>query len=318
MSFSSVSTVAAAAACSGCGLCQLVCPVWHQKRDVRLTPLGRTKALQHGAEGAVLAASIADCTLCGACEPVCPERIPLVDMILELRTSHPLARGRSLPAAARSTDRRTPGRTHLLAGRALGADPVRLNRVLALLGATRASDDGADIAFEIEIGSARSGERREQFVAAMRAAGRLIVAEGLLLHSLRRWLPGVAMAGLGEALSRLEVIRGKLRASDLYVVEPRAFHADHRRLIGHYDALRRAVGCAMNLDLQRMAIPTTAASAQHALGIPAISVAEQARWIIDGVKFERIVVEDVNDCAAFASVTGRPVLHLADLAACAT
>jgi ferredoxin len=37
------------AACSGCSLCLLVCPVWRATRDIRLTPHGRAKALQHGA-----------------------------------------------------------------------------------------------------------------------------------------------------------------------------------------------------------------------------------------------------------------------------
>jgi hypothetical protein len=39
----------------------------------------------------------------------------------------------------------------------------------------------------------------------------------------------------------------------------------------------------------------------------------QARWILDGREFDRVVVEDAADCAVFASVTDRPVLHLADL-----
>ena len=40
------------AACSGCSLCLLVCPVWRRRRDdLRLTPHGRAKALQHGAVG---------------------------------------------------------------------------------------------------------------------------------------------------------------------------------------------------------------------------------------------------------------------------
>src|SRR4051794_16601654 len=78
------------AACHGCSLCLLACPVWRQKRDVRLTPHGRAKALQHGATPSDLRASIASCTLCGACEPACPESIPLMDMILDLRRQEPL------------------------------------------------------------------------------------------------------------------------------------------------------------------------------------------------------------------------------------
>ena len=64
--------------CSGCGLCLLVCPVWRQSRDVRFTPKGRARAIQHGASREDVAASTAGCTLCGACEPACPEELPLV------------------------------------------------------------------------------------------------------------------------------------------------------------------------------------------------------------------------------------------------
>lgn len=317
MSFSSRKAKAKAdhASCSGCGLCQLVCPVWHQKRDVRLTPLGRAKALQNQANIPVLAASIDGCTLCGACEPVCPEEIPLVDMILQLRTSQPLQRDVVLARLATAPESKgiPPAATLLLAGSALGADDARLNRVLSLLGATRARDEGADIALALEAGVPIPGQRLKRFLETLREAKQSIVAEGLLLRDLRRRLPRKKIVGLGEALSKLESIRGKLRASDLYVIEPRAFHGDYQRLIGHYDALRAAFGGAMNLDLQRIAISTTASAAQHALGAPAISIAEQVRWILEGRSFERVVVEDVNDCAAFAAATDRPVLHLADL-----
>ena len=73
------------AACSGCSLCLLVCPVWRHTHDLRLTPHGRAKALQHGTTVAEIKPSIEACTLCGACEPVCPENIGLVDMLLDLR-----------------------------------------------------------------------------------------------------------------------------------------------------------------------------------------------------------------------------------------
>ena len=72
-------------ACSGCALCLLVCPIWRQTRDVALTPLGCSKALQHGAAVAELAAVAQWCNLCGACAPVCPERIDLVGLMRSLR-----------------------------------------------------------------------------------------------------------------------------------------------------------------------------------------------------------------------------------------
>ena len=76
-------------ACSGCGVCQLSCPVWRATRDLRHTPHGRAKALQHGVPVADLAPFVESCTLCGSCEPACPENIALVDMVLALRRQLP-------------------------------------------------------------------------------------------------------------------------------------------------------------------------------------------------------------------------------------
>jgi heterodisulfide reductase subunit C len=280
-------------ACSGCSLCLLVCPVWRETRDVRLTPRGRAKARQHGASAAAIAASLDSCTLCGACEPACPEALPLVDMVLELRRQRPLA---EVAFAAKSPPAATAKRV-LLPGRVLGTDAARRRRTLALLGAgwALAEDDGADIALALEAGRAVPDARRDAFLGPLRAAQRLVVAEGLLLRALRRWLPKVPSISLGEALTMTSAIRDKLRADDLYVIEPRAFHHDHARLVGHYDGLRAASGCEMNLDLQRIAIP-----------------ASQAQWILEGRQVARIVVEDVNDGAAF-SFARAPVIHVADL-----
>jgi ferredoxin len=275
--------------CSGCSLCLLVCPVWRETRDVRLTPRGRAKAIQHGATRQQISASVAGCTLCGACEPACPEDLPLVDMVMELRREAPL------PEVSKES---FPGKADvLLAGRALGADRNRLERTLALLGGAFgfAGDDGSAIADALEAGAAVTAERLEAFLAPLREARRLVVAEGILVRALRRWLPQIEVIGLGEALMR--AVGEKLQAGDLYIIESRAFNGDHARLVGRYDALRAASGCEMNLDLQRIAIPATG----------------QGRWILEGRKVERIVVEDLGDRAAF-SFADRPVLHLADLA----
>ena len=275
--------------CSGCGLCLLACPVWRETRDVRLTPKGRARAIQHGATRAELAASIAGCTLCGACEPACPEELPLVDMVMELR------RGGAFSFTGNSSLEKSK-KALLLAGRALLADPARRDRTLALLqGFELAEDDGVDIAVALEQGTPLAAERLNRFLAPLRGARRLVVAEGILLRALRRWLPGIAQSGLGEAL--LPAVAGKLRAGDFYVIDSRAFNQDQSRLVGRYDALRAASGCQMNLDLQRIAMPA----------------AGQARWILEGRAVERIVVEDLGERAAFA-FAGKPVLHLAELA----
>lgn len=279
--------------CSGCSLCLLVCPVWRETRDVRLTPRGRAKAIQHGASAADIARSVAACTLCGACEPACPEELPLVDLMIALRRQTPLA-------VAKRNDSGT--RSLLLAGRALGQDEPRRQRILALLGAEfeLAADDGSDIALALETGAALPEERLDRFLHALRAAKRLVVAEGILVRPLRRRLPRVRVTGLGEALTGTG-LAAKLRSGDLYVIESRAFNGDRERLVGHYDRLRAASGCEMNLDLQRIAIPACGPGANS-----------QARWILEGRKVKRIVVEDLGDGEAFA-FSGHPVVHLADL-----
>jgi heterodisulfide reductase subunit C len=290
--------------CHGCSLCLLSCPVWRQTRDVRLTPHGRAKALQNGATAADLQASIASCTLCGSCEPACPEEIPLVDMILALRRSQPLA----TESSKVTMEAAVAAENVLLPGEALRGNPERLKRIASLLDIAVAADDGSDISRAIECGAALPSERVSSFVGSFRNAKRLVVADGLLLRKLREWLPETRAVGLGEALSTLEAVRARLRATDLYVIEPRAFHADHARLVRHYDGLIKARNLKTNLDLQRFAVPTCASSAAKC-----VDPLDQARWILDGRAFERVVVEDAADCAVFARVTDRQVLHVGDL-----
>lgn len=312
------------AACSGCSLCLLVCPVWHASRDLALTPHGRAKALQHGAGVADIAASIESCTLCGACEPVCPENIGLVEMIVDLRRRMPRTPAierletRMGVATARPVVTRYASRAVFLPGATLRRHPETLERVVALLksgsGIALGADDGSDIAFALETGAEVPAQHLERFLEPLRRLKTVIVADGLLMHHLRDWLPRVSIASLGAALSRTTAVRRGLRESDLYVIEPRAFHADYANLIRHYDRLRIETGCAMNLDLQRIAISATARNLQQRLGLEAPDDAAQMRRILGGQKFKRIVVESLEDIAAFEAVSDRPVVHLADLA----
>jgi ferredoxin len=307
------------ASCSGCGLCLLVCPVWRRDRDFGLTPLGRARALQHGAVAAGMSASIQSCTLCAACEPVCPEEIGLVEMTLDLRRRLP----QHLPApmveqTARPGTRRAAAAAVLLPGPALRVRSTTLARTTALLGGAGGialgEDDGADIALALEAGAPLPARRLEQFLQPLRGLRKIVVADGLLLRHLRQWLPGPIITSLGVALSGLPRVRGALRASDLYVIEPRAYHADYQSLVRHYDVLRKDAACAMNLDLQRIAIPAAARGLTQRLGLEPVDDSVQLRWILQGQKVTRIVVEDLQDGAAFAQVTSLPVVHLADLA----
>jgi hypothetical protein len=198
----------------------------------------------------------------------------------------------------------------------LAAHPEVLAQAARLLGGMAvAADHGADIAGALESGAAIAPARLAAFLAPLRGAKRLVVADGMLLRALRGWLPGVKAEGLGEAASRTAAVRAALGRDDFYVIEPRAYHADRERLVGHYDGLRHATGCGMNLDMQRLAIATTANSLPQRAGRNRVDIAEQARWILEGHVFARIVVEDLNDVAAFRAVTDKPVLHIAQVAA---
>ncbi len=306
------------AACSGCSLCFLVCPMWRGSHDPRFTPEGLAKALQCGATASELAAPLDACSLCGACDPVCPERIDLPGMIMALRRQLPrravlddLHAGlRRDAGAAPAVSRSAPV---LLPGADLRADSALLARVQALLGLAVVADDGADIALALEAGIEIPPARLHGFLASLR--GHSIVAEdGLLLRQLRRWLPGSQRMGLGAALSSRTALRGKLGVSDLYVIDARACHADHERMVAYYDRLQLETGCMLNLDLQRIAIPAAAQSLSRKLGLVAGDDATQAKWILKGSRATRIVVETLADRAAFARVSELPVLHVADLA----
>lgn len=301
------------AACSGCSLCLLVCPVWRKTRDLRFTPHGRAKALQHGVPAAELAPSIGSCTLCGACEPVCPEHIDLTGMVLDLRRQlppvAPIVMGPRKAAQADYADQDV-----LLAGRALRENERARRATVLRLGCTLALDDGDDIALALEAGVAISATRLEQFLAPLRAATSMIVADGLLARQMKVWLPRMRCTSLGVALGSQRGLRRRLRADDFYVIEPRAFHADYAQLVRHYDTLRQETGCAMNLDLQRIAIPATARNLRQRLGVEAADDAAQTRWLLQGRKIARIVVESADDAPAFRQAGNLPVVHLAELA----
>lgn len=291
------------AACSGCSLCLLVCPVWRQTHDPRMTPEGRAKALQHGATPADIVASVQSCTLCGACEPVCPEEIDLVGMTLDLRTR--LADAQALEAVhLRINELRTgarpsnPARIVLIPGAVLRARPAALGRIAALLDARTCDEAATQIGDALEAGHRVAKNRLADFLESLRSAHTIVVEDGLWLRHLRGRLPKKRIMGLGEALSGLGAVRRRLREGDLYIIESRAYHADYQRLVKHYDRLRAERGCVFNLDLQRIAIPT----------------AGQADWILKGRTIDRVVVERLEDAAPFERDGRYTVVHLAELA----
>jgi ferredoxin len=307
-------------ACSGCGVCLLSCPVWHSTRTMSFTRKARAKAMQGGAGYEEISHAIDSCLLCGACEKACPEGIGLFDLNMHQRQE--LNRQRTVyPGWYPAGNMENPGNGGspkkgllLLAGETLGKDKDLRDVVIGRLGGTgraaAALDDGQEIARFMEAGLALNTKRVESFIMSLRQAGRLIVAEGLLHRPLRKWLPNKKVLGLGEALLSTVSLRSHLGPEDFYMIESRGYHADHERLVLFYDRLRRETGCQTNLDLQRTAISTGAASLQGRMDLKAAGCIEAAKRILKGRRVRRIVVEDLADAAAFREATDVPVVHV--------
>lgn len=265
--------------CTGCNICVLPCPVWKETNDMSLTLAGRAKALQGGAKAEDLLKSLESCVLCGACEPVCPVEIDTVGMTLDLRKDL-MAQGKSpLFEKARSLAE---------------------------------AQGGEGIAAAIESGLPVDAGRLERYLAPLRGKSTVVEPLGLLHRHLRAWLPLARVIGLGEFLLESFGLRKALRAGDLYIVETRGYHADFRRLVVYYDALRVESGCMMNLDLQRAAVPTGAMALQLKLGAESVNVARQTQWILEGREVKRVIVESPQDKAAFDGM-GLQVLSLSEL-----
>jgi len=311
--------------CTGCGVCTLPCPVWHQTHDIMLTCYGRARALQGGASLEELRRSLMACVLCGACEAVCPVGIDSVGITIDLRailakkgisplTELPVLRESMSLGAETKPAGQDPAL--FLPNITLRANGMvkRIQRLLGNNGIIQtAADDGSDIAAALETGLEPAAKRVERFIQSLAGAKELIVTQGLLHRSLRKWLPGVRVSGLGESLLRRDIIRNNLRPTDLLVIETRGFHADHDRLVQEYDALRREVGCVMNLDLQRIAIPTGAVSLQNGLHINVVDPYKQVHLILDGRRIDRIVVECPEDLVLFKKVAQQRVIHMSEL-----
>jgi len=307
------------AQCNGCGVCMLSCPVWNQHHTKMLTYCGRNRASIGGATEEDLASSAKACILCGSCEPLCPMGIRTQQATIALRQN--LASRGLLPKPAaqftkQKSERLATSRL-LLPGKALRADSKLASSVLKLLGQGVGlhPDDGHDIALALESGQAMSDTRIEEFIAPLTRASEIIVADGLLFNLLRPLLPlSITMRPLGQALLANPKVRFGLKASDFYMIETRAYNARRREFVALYDALRHETGCFMNLDLQRVATPTGAASYHHHVGLENIvSIEAQVSWLLEGRNAQRIVVEHLDDREAFARYTTIPVVHLAEV-----
>jgi len=307
--------------CNGCGVCMLSCPVWRQHHTKALTSCGRNRASIGGATVEELAPSAKACILCGSCEPLCPMGIRTQQSTMALRQS--LVQAGLLPQPGIKTGAPVPGTPAasrvLLPGRALRSNAKLTGTVLGLLGqgAACSSDDGEDIALALESGREISDTRVKAFRESLLRATEVIVSDGLLHNLLRSLLPpSIAVRSLGQALLANPKVRAGLKPTDFYMIETRAYNANLRDFAVLYGAVRLGTGCFMNLDLHRVATPTGAASFQHREGLTeTISVEAQVTWLLEGRNAGRVVVEHLDDHAAFAQYTRLPVVHLAEVAA---
>jgi ferredoxin len=308
------------AQCNGCGVCMLSCPVWNQHHTKMLTSCGRNRASIGGAADEDLLASVRACLLCGSCEALCPMGIRTQQTTIALRQN--LAARGLLPKPGEQINRQKSERLTvsriLLPGKALRADSKLDSSALELLGPPIGLhvDDGYDIALALESGQAISDIRIEAFILPLMTATEIIVADGLLFNLLRSLLPSsITLRPLGQALLANPTVRAGLKKTDFYMIETRAYNAQRREFVALYDSLRQDTGCFMNLDLQRVATPTGAASYHNHLGLENIvSIEAQVGWLLEGRNAQRIVVEHLDDREAFTTYTKIPVVHLAEVA----
>ena len=320
--YSDMSLQPSSAECNGCGVGLLSCPVWMQRHTHALTFCGRNRAAIGGAAEEELAASARACILCGSCEALCPTGIRTQQSTLALRRR--LAEKGLMPSVvfpAKRPAAREADRTRLLlAGPALSRHRALLEIVLHLLEqsgrpVTCAAEDGHDPWLMLESGHVPSDEHFHSFMTPLTKASEIIVADGLLFNLLRPHLPpSIALRALGPVLLENSRVRSSLRPGDFLMIETRAYNA-RREAVQLYDGIRRETGCSMNLDLHRVATPTGASCYQHREGIAAaVSVEDQVHWLLEGRACDRIVVEHLDDRAAFETYTKLRVIHLAEVA----
>ena len=302
--------------CNGCRVCTLPCPVWRETHDISLTHCGRARAIQCGASCEEISESIKACILCGACESVCPFGIDTIGITIDLR--HMLNKEKSVSKPLeeiKSYERnQTWGYSRLvLPGKYLRSDEQLMKYLHTLFDDSEtavAFDDGSDIGGAVESGIIVSNERKEQFIRSLAGVKELIVAEGILKRILRKWLPDVKITGLGLAVLNKKNIMELLGPDDLYIIETRGYNGEYSEMVREYDLIRKNTGCQMNLDLHRSAIPTGAASVFSRT----VSPENQARWIIRGRRFKRIIIESPEDIRVFMKITDADVIHVSELA----
>lgn len=302
--------------CNGCRVCTLPCPVWRETHDISLTHCGRARAVQCGASVEDIRESLMACILCGACESVCPFDIDTLGMTIDLRYMLNKEKTTSESREERISESLNKKKTYsrlLLPGKQLRADEQMILNIHNILDDSEtaiAYDDGSDISQAVESGIAVSKERKEQFVRSLSGARELVVTDGILQRVLKRWLPEIAVIGLGMAVLKKINVKKVIGPGDLYIIEARGYNSAHDETVKEYDLIRKKTGCQMNMDLHRSAIATGSGSVY----LNVVSPEEQAKWIIKGRKFRRIIVENPEEISVFEKVSETRVIHVSELA----
>ncbi|MBL4774730.1 MAG: (Fe-S)-binding protein [Mariprofundus sp.] len=112
-------------------------------------------------------------------------------------------------------------------------------------------------------------------------------------------------------LSCNPAVQAQISQDDFYIIDAAPFHAHHAERVRHYDQLRQTTGCSINLDLNRMAIPTGADSVSAQMG--KFDVEAQINWLVQGRKFQRVIVESEADQTTLAEIIDKPVIHVSQL-----
>ena len=309
--------------CTGCHVCTLCCPVFQQTHDNELTVFGRALASQRGAAVKDLKESIMACILCGACEPACPFELDTVNFTISIRAKlasnkdsslvEQMYKGETVEDSKASENR---SNNYFLAGNILKEDEVLLAKTIELLNqdfeVLTLENDGSELIKMLEAGLQPEDEQKKQFLKQLKGAKRLIVSDGLLQRFLRNWLPETMICSLGESLINNRSIRSAIKPSDMYIIETRGFNSDFKRQVKLYDELRKETGCLLNLDLQRIAIPTGAACVQELSDTNILEPQKQIQWILEGHKPERIICESIEDMKPFQQ-TPLKVIHISEL-----
>jgi ferredoxin len=296
--------------CNGCGICTLPCPIWQQSHEAVLTFKGRAQALQGGAEPDELRESVGACLLCGSCEPACTMGIKTVDITLQLRAAFN-GNKNDLPKEIFSAP--TSGFDILIPDTATREQKELLDHITSLLDVKVADDDGLDILGDFENGITPGVERLRSFLQKLIGIRRVIIADGLFKRYLRAMLPGLEVTGIGEVLLKLPEVQSSLKSTDLYIIESRSYNIDFDKCMPFYTDVSRQTGCAMNLDLQRIAIPTGSHCQEDHNTKSGTRTTEQIRWILEGRCFDRVVVESVADMEHLKKAGGVHVVHVSEL-----